>query len=75
MESGAGSSHPSRIGRIMSLIGLTDLCGLIECTGGQGLRVKIKVLCLALHVKECSSLRINFLSKNTSFQTQSVVET
>ena len=59
MESGAGSSHPSRIGRIMSLIGLTDLCGLIECTGGQGLRVKIKVLCLALHMRECSSLHIN----------------
>ena len=55
MQSGAGSSDPSRIGRIMSLIGLTDLCGLIECTGGQGLRVKIKVLCLASHVRECSS--------------------
>lgn len=35
MESGSREAHPSRIGRIMSLIGLTDLCGLIECSRGQ----------------------------------------
>ena len=48
VESGSKGERrddPSRIGRIMSLIGLPDLCGLIECTGGQG-PAKINALCL-----------------------------
>ena len=58
----------------MSLIGLTDLCGLIECTGGQGLG-KNKSSLSSFSSEGMLFSKFSKIILVSSFETQSVVET